>query len=162
MEPLTDVKPFRQAETVRHDSLVRSPALLGDKLEQGPRPLAAAKQEVEKLVDKGIIEGQRIAGENDAGHLLDKPRFKPGPCTLDNKSFQGMRFSGRQFQSEDSPKRNPHHHGCFQAVVVEKLLQIPDQVQQAEPPAQGKTIVFPPKLVTQNAIMLGQQAGYRS
>jgi hypothetical protein len=33
VEPFTDIEPFRQPETVGHDSLVGSPALLGDKLE---------------------------------------------------------------------------------------------------------------------------------
>jgi hypothetical protein len=55
--------------------------------------LTAAEKEIEKLVDKLIIEGQGIARQNNAGHLLDKPWLKPGAGTLNDESFQGMWFA---------------------------------------------------------------------
>jgi hypothetical protein len=59
-ESFSHVVRFNQAKPVRHHALISLPALPGYKLKQGIGSLAAAKEQVEELIDEGIIRWQWV------------------------------------------------------------------------------------------------------
>src|SRR5262245_42032022 len=49
------VELLNHSKTMRNNRLIGLPALAGDKMEKRPGPLSTPKEQVEELVDKGII-----------------------------------------------------------------------------------------------------------
>ena len=63
-QPAIHVELFHQAQPVGHHALVGLPALPGDKLEQRAGLLTTTEEEVEKLVDEGVVRWQGKARDN--------------------------------------------------------------------------------------------------
>jgi hypothetical protein len=51
------IELFHEPEAMRHDALIGLPALPSDELEEGTGPLPAAEEQVEELVNEGVIRG---------------------------------------------------------------------------------------------------------
>src|SRR5262249_7768774 len=87
-------EPLGEVEPVRHHALVRLPALSSDEMEERSRFLLAAEQEIEELIDERTVVGQRIAGKDHSGHLLQQAALKPGTRSLDHKFAEPKRKAG--------------------------------------------------------------------
>src|SRR6266542_5208306 len=70
-EPVDDVELLDQSEAMRHHALIGLPALGRHELEQRPL-LLAAKEEVEELIDEGVVYRQQKTRPDRAGHLLEQ------------------------------------------------------------------------------------------
>jgi hypothetical protein len=145
-----------------HDALVRLPALSGDKLEQRPWLLAAAEKEVKELVDKRVVGRKRIAGQNGSRQALQQTTFETRAHPLDNQILEPIRKPCGKLQRHEPTERNAKYSRTLQAVPIQELSQILNQVWQAESLAQRETVVFAPELITDYAKVRGQQLSQRT
>jgi hypothetical protein len=150
-----------QPESMGHDTLIGLPALAGDELKQVAALLAAAKKQVEKLINKGIVGEQRVAGKDDAGDSLKEAALEMRSDSLNDEAAYPGGVTGRQLECQDAAKGNTHERRCFQAMPVEKLRQVFDQIGNSERPSQREAIVFAPKLIADDAKMIGKETGQR-
>src|SRR6516165_5923033 len=111
---------------MRHDALVSLPALPRDEVEQWPLFLLAAEEQVEELIDKGIVRRQGIARQDHSGDSLEQPALKSRACALHHQPAEPMRKATRKFQGQDTPERDAHHCGPLQTMPFQKLAQILD------------------------------------
>src|SRR5207237_1324816 len=83
-----------------HHALVGLPALPGDELDQRARPLPAAEEQVEELVDERVVRRQRVAGQDEAGHPLQQAALEPAAGPLDHQAAEPVRKPGRELQRQ--------------------------------------------------------------
>ena len=147
---------------MRHHSLIRLPTLSSDELEQRSGALPAAEKQVEKLIDKRIVERKRVTGQDQTGHLLEQSLFKTGSRSLNDEGIQTKRLLSGVFQGQHAAEGHAHEGWRFQLVPIQELYEILNQVGQAKAATQSEAVILTPKLVTDNAMTAGQQACQRS
>jgi hypothetical protein len=122
------IEPLNEPETMGHDALIGLPALPSDELEERPRPLSAAEEQVEELIDKGIIRGQRIPREDEAGHRLKQTMLETGADALHSERAEPAGKPGCEFQAQDPAERDAQQGGTLKAMPVEDFCQILNKV----------------------------------
>ena len=145
-----------------HDALIRLPALLRYELEERPRSLALPEEQIEELIDEGIIGRQRIAIENHSGYVLKQTSLETGARPLNSQSSEAAWKPGSIFKSQKTAEGNAQNGCLLETKPIDYFTKIANQVRQAELSAHGKTVVFASKLIGDYLIMLGQQTGQRS
>src|SRR5262249_10224699 len=155
-EPLAHVELLDETEAVGHHALVGLPALPRHEMEQRPGFLPATEEQVEELVDEGIVRGQRHSGKHGAGNPVQEPALETGADALHDQVLEPVRVAGGEFQGQDAAERHAKDARALQAMPVEELLQVADQVAKAEGTPQGKAILLAPELVADDAKVAGQ------
>jgi hypothetical protein len=153
---------FGQAEAVNHDALIGLPASVGHKLKKRTRFLTLSKEQVEELVNEGIISRQGIARQHRAGDPVQKPSIKVSADSLNCKPPQATGKTSRELQGQHATKGYPHQSGTFQAVPFQKFGQVFYQICETKSTPQGKAIILTAQVVTNNAVIFRQTPGQRA
>ncbi len=127
-DPIAQVEGIEHGEPMGHDALVCPPALPSDELEQRARPLSAAEQQIEELVDEWIVVRQRKTAEHRPSDLLEEAAFKATARALDNQRPQASGMACGEFKAEDAAEGYSEERRSLQAAPVEELGNIGNQI----------------------------------
>src|SRR5262249_3484028 len=116
-------KVLHEMETVRHDALVRVPALARDKVKERVLLLFAAEEQIKELIHEGIVSGQWITGHDGPSDLVQQAALESRPGALDGELAKPMGIANGKLQGEDSAERDAQYRRPFQIVPFEKLGQ---------------------------------------
>ena len=69
---------------------------------------------------------------------------------------------GRELHGQHTAERHTHEGRLFQAQAVKQLRKVADEIFSIKGAAQGKAVVLPAELITDNPKVLGKILGKRT
>ena len=144
-----------------HDALVGLPALPGDELEHRSR-LTGAEEQVEELIDERTIRRQRIPGKDQTSDPLDQAAFVADADALDGDGLRRLWVASGIFERQHAAEGDAADDRPFQAIRVDELAEVLDQVAQTEAAAKRELVGFASQLIRDDVEFLGQLTCQRS
>src|SRR4051812_30316120 len=123
-----------------HHALVGLPALASDEMKKGVALLSSAEQQIEELVDEGIVGRERKAVEHGARDGLKQVVLESGSRALDDEAIQSMPIARGVLQRQHPAKRHAENGWRLQALPIDKLRQVVDEVGQLKRLPKRETI----------------------
>src|SRR5262249_13345883 len=138
------------------------PALPRHELEQRAGILPPPEEEVEDLIDEGVVAGQREAGEAPAGDALEQAALEARADTLDDQAAQAGRIACCELQRQDAAKRHAEDRRALQPEPADELGEVLDQFGEPKSLAQRERVFLAAELVADDTEIAREQTRQRS
>ncbi len=102
------------------------------------------------------------SGEDRPGDALQQAALETGAGALEDELAQPPRVARGKFHGQHSAERDAQQCGFLQAVPIEELGEVVDELGQTEPLAQSEAIVLAAELIADHSEITRQQTCQRT